>query len=175
MINVSWNDAWQYADWLTERTGEECRLLSEAEWEYMVRAGTQTARYWGESSGEECRYANGYDAFGLANYPIPFMDPAGCRDRQATTAPVGTFRPNGFGLYDVLGNVEEWVDDCWNESYEGAPMDGSPWYEGDCTRRMSRGGSCDVSPDGLRSAGRNRAEAGRRLPYKGFRLARRVN
>ena len=114
VINVSWNDAWRYAYWITERTGEEYRLLSEAEWEYMARAGTQTARYWGENSGEQCQYANGYDAFGLANYPISYMDPAGCRDRQATTAPVRTYRSNGFGLYDVLGNV-------------GCPTRGSLW------------------------------------------------
>lgn len=149
VINVSWNDAWRYADCLTERTGEEYRLLSEAEREYMARAGTQTERYWDESSGEQCRYANGYDAFGLANYPIPYTDPAGCRDRQATTAPVGSYRPSGFGLYDVLGNVEEWVDACWNESYEGAPLDESPWYGGDCTRRMSRDGGWHDSPDGF--------------------------
>ena len=175
VINVRWNDAWRYADWLTGLTGEEYRLLSEAEWEYMARAGTQTTRYWGESLGEQCRYANGYGTFGFANYPISYMDPAGCQDRQATTASAATDRPNGFGLYDVLGNVEEWVDDCWKESYEGAPMDGSPWYEGDCTRQMSRGGFWHDAPELLRSAGRNWAAAGRRLPYKGFRLARRVN
>lgn len=102
------------------------------------------------------------------------MDPVAGTGRRPWR-PVGSHRPNGFGLYDVLENVEEWVDDCWNESYEGAPLDGSSWYEGDCTRRMSRGGSWHFSPDGLRSAGRDWAEAGRRLPYKGFRLARRVN
>ena len=130
VINVSWHDAWAYADWLTERTGEEYRLLSEAEWEYVARAGTETARYWGESAQQQCQYANGYDAVAQAELGIDWMDPVGCRDRQANTAPVGSYRPNALGLYDVLGNVREWVDDCWNDSYEGAPTDGSPRYTG---------------------------------------------
>ena len=173
MIRVSWYDAWAYADWLTERTGDEYRLLSEAEWEYVARAGTETARYWGESAQQQCQYANGYDAVAHAEHGLDF-NPVGCRDRQANTAPVGSFRPNAFGLYDVLGNVSEWVDDCWNDSYEGALTDGSPRYTGDCSLRVARGGSWLHSPDFLRSAYRTRTPPGLRTGH-GFRLARTIN
>ena len=109
VINVGWEEAWRYADWLTEQTGEEYRLLSEAEWEYAARAGTETARYWGESQREQRQHANGYDAVGYAEYTSSLKDdPIGCRDRCGYTAPVGSYRPNAFGLYNVLGNVEEW-------------------------------------------------------------------
>ena len=155
MINVSWDDAWAYADWLTERTGEEYRLLSEAEWEYVARAGTETARYWGESAQQQCQYANGYDAVGHAEHGFD-RNPVGCQDRQANTAPVGSYRPNAFGLYDVLGNVFEWVDDCWNDSYEGAPTDGSPRYTGDCSLVCCAAAPGAASPGILRSAFRGR-------------------
>ena len=170
VINVSWNDAWAYADWLT---GEEYRLLSEAEWEYSTRAGTETARYWGESAQQQCHYANGYDAVGHAEHGIEGRDLVGCRDRQANTAPVGSYRPNAFGLYDVLGNVAEWVDDCWNGSYEGAPDDGTPTYVGDCNRRVFRGGAWGFAPRSIRSAYRLGFRASNRQANDlGFRLAR---
>ena len=114
VIHVHWEDVWRYADWLSEETGEEYRLLTEAEWEYAARAGTRTARYWGETDRAQCQHANGYDA--SAQFELGDGEPAGCRDRQVNTAPVGSFRPNAFGLYDVLGNVYEWVDDCRNGS-----------------------------------------------------------
>ena len=173
VINVSWDDAWRYADWLTEQTGEEHRLLSEAEWEYVARAGTETARYWGERAQQQCQHANGYDAVGHAKHSLS-INPIGCRDRQADTAPVGSYRPNGFGLYDVLGNVREWVDDCWNGSYEGAPTDGSAWLGGDCSLRVLRGGSWLDEPGFLRSALRYGYPAGRRSSSLGFRLARTI-
>ena len=112
MINVSWEDAQAYVSWLSQQTGARYRLLSEAEWEYVARAGSRTARYWGESESGRCRYANGYAR--------------SCDDGyEWETAPVGSFAPNVFGLYDVLGNVYEWMEDCWNGSYAGAPTDGS--------------------------------------------------
>ena len=174
VIYVSWDDAWRYADWLTERTGEEYRLLSESEWEYVARARTETERYWGESERQQCQHANGYDAVGHAKHSFSW-NPIGCRDRQADTAPVGSYRPNSFGLYDVLGNVSEWVDDCWNSNYEGAPFDGSAWYEGDCSRRVLRGGSWRNGPGLLRSAFRRWYSAGYRDLSFGFRLARTIN
>ena len=173
-IGVSWDDAWAYADWLTDQTGQEYRVLSEAEWEYVARAGTETARYWGESAQQQCQYANGYDAVGHAERGWD-LNPVGCRDRQAYTAPVGSYRPNGFGLYDVLGNVYEWVDDCWNLSYEGALTDGSPRYTGDCSLRVLRGSSWDRAPDYLRSAGRLGFRAGYRGSMIGFRVARTID
>ncbi len=174
VINVHWADAWAYADWLTERTGEEYRLLTEAEWEYVARAGTSTPRYWGESAQQQCQYANGYDAVGHAEHGFD-RDLVGCRDRQANTAPVGSYRANSFGLYDVSGNVWEWVDDCWNGDYEGAPTDGRSWYEGDCSRRVLRGGSWGSAPRTLRSAFRDWNSAGSRNYVIGFRVARTIN
>lgn len=157
---VRWEDAWLYADWLTERTGEDYRLLSEAEWEYVARAGTRTARYWGDATREQCQYANGDGS-------------VGCRDRQEYTAPVGSYRPNGFGLYDVLGNVWEWVDDCYG-AYDDAPTDGSSSYAGDCDYRVVRGGGFYYAPTYLRSARRRRADASARNLHHGFRVARSV-
>ena len=155
---VRWEDAWLYADWLTEQTGEEYRLLSEAEWEYVARVGTQTARYWGDETREQCQYANGDSS-------------VGCRDRQERMAPVGTYRPNGFGLYDVLGNVWEWVDDCY-AGYDDAPTDGLSSYAGDCDYRVLRGGGFYYAPDYLRSALRRRGDASSRNLHHGFRVAR---
>ena len=118
VINVNWSDARSYALWLSRKTGEEYRLLTEAEWEYAARAGTRTAYHFGARITPE-----------NANY------------HELGTVPVGSYKPNGFGLYDMHGNVEEWVEDCWNGSYEGAPSDGSAWTSGDCVLRVLRGGS----------------------------------
>ena len=174
VMEVNWEDAWLYADWLTEQTGEEYRLLSEAEWEYVARAGTRTARYWGETDREQCQYANGYDANGYAEHGFD-REMVGCRDRQPNSAPVGSYQPNGFGVFDILGNVREWVDDCANGGYEGAPTDGSSWYSGDCTRRITRGGSWLHGPSELRATYRRGSAADFRNFTLGFRVARAVN
>ena len=108
VINVSWEDAQEYVRWLSRETGQRYRLLSEAEWEYVARAGTQTARYWGESESGQCRYGNGYDRTGHAELEFSWERVA-CSDGYVRTAPVGLFEPNAFGLYDVLGNVMESV------------------------------------------------------------------
>ena len=175
MINVSWEDARAYVRWLSGETGYEYRLLTEAEWEYVARAGTQTARYWGESESGQCRYGNGYDQTGLAELRFTYVDPASCSDGYARTAPVGMFEPNGFGLYDVLGNAWEWTQDCWNASYAGAPADGSAWSSGDCSWRVLRGGSWGSEPSKLRSALHFRYLAGDRGYDHGFRVARTMN
>lgn len=169
---VEWDPAWQYADWLSKITGHEYRLPSEAEWEYAARAGTRPARYWGESPNEQCQYANGYDPTARSELGYEHKDMTGCRDGHAYGAPVGSLRPNGWRLYDVLGNVPEWVDDCWNNSYEGAPSDGSPRHTGDCLGRVSRGGGALDEPQDLRSARRNLGVLG--LETRGFRVARSV-
>ena len=163
VINVSWNDAQAYVSWLSAQTGQRYRLLSEAEWEYVARAGTETARYWGESESGQCRYANGDE------------DYVECSDGYEYTAPVGSFAPNAFGLYDVLGNVWEWTGDCWNDSYAGAPTTGSAWQSGDCSRRVLRGGSWLNFPRFLRSADRNRNTTDNRSNFAGFRVARTLN
>ena len=155
VINVSWKDAQAYADWLSRKTGAEYRLLSEAEWEYAARAGTTTRFHWGDDVGRN--RANCY-----------------CGDSWDTTAPVGSFAANGWGLHDMHGNVWEWVEDCWNESYAGAPSDGNAWESGNCDRRVLRGGSwySDDVERFLRSANRSRSETGFRRKYDGFRVAR---
>ena len=170
VINVSWEDAQRFVAWLRNKTGEPYRLLSEAEWEYVARAGSDTARYWGKSSSVQCRYANGADQTTKKHQSDWAV--VSCDDDYYRTAPVGTFSQNGIGLYDALGNVWEWVEDCWNDSYQGAPSDGSAWETGDCGRRVIRGGSWSVRPAGLRSAVRGSVETGFRGSSVGFRVAR---
>ena len=157
VINVSWDDAKAYVGWLSGKTGEEYRLLSEAEWEYVARAGTTTEYWWGDGIGRN--RANCYD----------------CGDSYEYTAPVGSFSANPFGLYDVHGNVFEWVEDCWNDSYRGAPTDGSAWESGDCDRRVLRGGSWYYAPELLRSAFRFGSTSGYRISNAGFRVARTLD
>ena len=175
VMNVNWEDARGYVSWLSRETGERYRLLSEAEWEYAARAGTQTAWYWGEGESGQCGYANGYDGVAHAELERDGA-PASCRDGYVTTAPVGTFGANGFGLHDMLGNVWEWTEDCWHDVYGGAPSDGSAWLSGgDCSRRVLRGGSWDNQPRDLRSADRNGGQSGNRYYDDGFRVARTIN
>ncbi|WP_419860748.1 formylglycine-generating enzyme family protein [Candidatus Palauibacter sp.] len=175
VIHVSWEDAQAYVSWLSGLTGQRYRLPSEAEWEYVARAGTVTARHWGEDLSDLCRHANGaarrpgrLRRAGLSGY----VRDGPCADDYGTTAPVGSFAPNAFGLYDVLGNVSEWTQDCWNDSYAGAPADGSAWESGDCDRRVLRGGSWFVTAWFLRSANRSRSVPDTRDMYYGFRVAR---
>ena len=166
VVCVRWNDAQAYVRWLSRAIGEEYRLLSESEWEYVARAGTETARYWGEGEEGWCRYANGADA------STDFVWRTGCNDGHARTSPVGSYEANGYGLHDVLGNVSEWVQDCWIVDYAGAPRDGSAWTSGECGRRVLRGGSWGSHPVNLRSAVRGGDIAGNRDDVSGFRVAR---
>ena len=172
VVCVSWDDAKAYVGWLSGETGEGYRLLSESEWEYVARGGTGTSRYWGEGESGQCRYANGADeALKRQDSDWKWVI-ASCDDGHARTSPVGSYEANGFGLHDVLGNVREWVEDCWNGSYAGAPVDGSAWGSGDCDVRVLRGGSWYVSPRSLRSADRYWDTAGDRSFSGGFRVAR---
>ena len=125
VINVSWDDAQDYVAWLSARTGGAYRLPSEAEWEYAARAGTTTKYSWGNEIGVNRANCG-------ANR---------CGDQWEYTAPAGSFRPNAFGLFDMHGNVWEWVQDCWQASHAGAPVDGSERLSGDCAVRVLRGGS----------------------------------
>ena len=167
---VSWEDAQAYVRWLSRETGKGYRLLSESEWEYVARGGTRTARYWGESESGQCRHANGADLTVQRRHEGWTV--ASCDDGYYQTAPVGSFSPNGFGLYDVLGNARELVEDCWNASYKGAPGDGRAWKRGDCSRRVARGGSWVNLPRGLRAAIRIWLSTGNRINFLGFRIAR---
>jgi formylglycine-generating enzyme required for sulfatase activity len=170
---VSWEDANAYASWLSRTTGKNYRLLSEAEWEYGARAGAMTTRYWGDDPDRSCEFANGADRTAQAEIPHAIgSHVADCRDGYAFTAPVGSYRANGFGLHDMLGNVAEWTQDCWNGDYRGGPTDGSAWMSGECFMRAVRGGSWDDNPLGLRSAYRVGSPSVIRLYSRGFRVAR---
>ena len=169
---VSWEDASAYVSWLSQRTGRKYRLLTEAEWEYAARAGTTTARFWGDDAAMSCIHANGADISTRAQVPATdSWDAAPCNDRYAYTAPVGSYRANVFGLHDMLGNVEEWTQDCWNGNYRTAPADGSAAAAGDCSLRAVRGGSWDDSPVALRAAYRVGSPTTIRVHRRGFRVA----
>ena len=156
---VSWEDAQAFIRKLNEMEGENrYRLPSEAEWEYAARAGTTTKYSWGDEIGSN-----------LAN-----CDGCGSQWDNKETAPVGSFPANAWGLHDMHGNVWEWVQDCWNGNYEGAPADGSAWERGDCSSRVLRGGSWVSFPRNLRAAYRSRNTSGRRYYLNGFRIARTV-
>jgi formylglycine-generating enzyme required for sulfatase activity len=155
VINITWDDAQHYVAWLSLVTGKIYRLLSESEYEYATRAGTQTAYPWGDHVGTN--HAN-------------CMDCGSQWDRRA--APVGSFAPNGFGLYDMVGNVTQWVEDCYHDNYEGAPTDGTPWMTGNCTYRVMRGGAFFNYNLVLRSAFRNQVAPIIKNDSFGFRVAR---
>jgi formylglycine-generating enzyme required for sulfatase activity len=161
-IRVTWYDAEAYAKWLSLQTGKRYRLPTEAEWEYAARAGTETNYWW----GNEMR-----------------SDMANCHDghwsrRGKTTVPVGSFPSNPFGLYDMTGNVWEWVEDCWHENYNDAPTDGSAWlasYGSACRERVMRGGSWNSSSLNLRTSCREKLSADYRGDGIGFRLAQDID
>ena len=169
---VSWDDASAYVEWLTQKTGKRYRLLSEAEWEYSARAGTTTSRYWGNDGNLSCAYANGADktakaqVLGAGSWTV-----ANCTDNYAYTAPVGSFQSNLFGLYDMLGNVSQWTQDCWNDNYLGAPADGNPWIIGNCRARVVRGASWLGYPREMRSSYRWALPLAYRSFTIGFRVA----
>ena len=189
VVCVNWRDAKAFVEWLSRETGARYRLPSEAEWEYAARAGTATRRWWGDEAGaQQCEYANGQDATYEQMLRRRVRDrnwngPAECTDGSAWTAPVGSFSPNDFGLHDVLGNVWEWVEDCWHETYARAPADGSAWTSGgECGRHVLRGGSWRSRPRHLRSANRDSGATGGlwgatggRLAFAGFRVSRTLD
>jgi formylglycine-generating enzyme required for sulfatase activity len=159
VIFVSWLDAVEYAKWLSVQTGSRYRLPSEAEWEYAARGGSETPYWWGSAF-----------APGMAN----------CRSCgspwQGKTAPVGSFKPNSFGLYDSAGNVWEWVEECWHANYSGAPVDGSAWASGgNCARRIIRGGSWSNYSRDVRSSNRGGYYPENRDYFIGFRVVRELH
>ncbi len=170
IVGVTWHDAVAFAHWLGEQSGHEYRLPSEAEWEYAARAGTTTRYSFGDDPAQLCEYANGVDR----SSPNPNWRNSLCEDDwPLSAAPVGSFKPNPFGLYDMHGNVRELVDDCYHQDYLGAPNDGRVWREeddGDCSQRIWRGGSWNDTPILLRSANRFMSSVNSHNDDLGFRL-----
>jgi formylglycine-generating enzyme required for sulfatase activity len=158
VVCVTWQEAVEYAIWLSSKTGYCYRLLSEAEYEYVNRAGTQSAYWWGDSSEDLWRYANGADAALKAEHNYSHWVYAPGNDGFVYTSPVGYFPANPFGLYDTTGNVFAWTQDCWHDNYEGAPLNGSVWGSRSQAARVIRGGSWSHRPRGLRSASRGRSD-----------------
>lgn len=156
VFNISWNDAVNYAKWLSRQTGKHYRLPSEAEWEYAAGAGRQSTYWWG------------YDPKPGMAYCFSCSD--GLNPRKPTK--IGSFAPNPFGLYDTTGNVAEWVEDCWHEDYKGAPTDGSVWKGGDCGYRVVRGGAYSTPPSAIRHARRDKYVPDSKYDFIGIRLVR---
>lgn len=161
--NVSWNDAQDFVAWLSGLSGEAYRLPTESEFEYAARAGQATRFPWGDAADRAFANYGTNDCCGGA---------VEGEDRWIGTAPTGAFPANGFGLFDMAGNVQEWTADCWNDSYVDAPDDGTARDDGDCERRVLRGGSWSSTPKMIRPANRDKGFVHARLPYYGFRVAR---
>jgi formylglycine-generating enzyme required for sulfatase activity/class 3 adenylate cyclase len=156
VTNVSWGDAKQFTAWLSQATQKEYRLPSEAEWEYAARGGTAGKYWWG-------------------NLPQPGVaNCKGCNEPYDTRQPlkVGSFPPNPFGLYDMGGGVDQWVEDCWHKNYQGAPTNGEPWLDSDCSAHVLRGGSWKSEPANIRAASRDYYDANVRYLTHGLRVAR---
>jgi formylglycine-generating enzyme required for sulfatase activity len=147
-----------YTEWLSERTGKKYRLPTESEWEYAIRGGGDSAYWWGYQI-EEGR-ANCFDC--------------GSEWDRKSTAPVASFPPNDFGLYDMAGNVREWVSDCYHPNYSGAPLDGSAWTEIKCKERVVRGGAYNKTSDTMLSTWRGHLKPNLRFSYTGFRVVREL-
>jgi formylglycine-generating enzyme required for sulfatase activity len=165
VINVSWDDAKAYVTWLSRKTGKPYRLLSESEREYVTRAGTSTPFWWGSSISTSQANYDGNSTYGSG---------AKGEYRQRTVA-VDSFQPNPWGLYQVHGNVYDWVEDCYHDTYDEAPSDGSAWTSGYCKSRVLRGGSWGVSPGFLRAAFRDGNTSGFPIfSFFGFRVGRTI-
>jgi formylglycine-generating enzyme required for sulfatase activity len=155
VVNISWLDAKEFVGWMSQKTGQTYRLPTEAEWEYAARGGANTPYWWGRDIGarhahcRECKVGN-----------------------ASQTVEVGSFKPNGFGLYDTAGNAAEWVEDCWNDNYKGAPSNGKAWETGQCRLRVLRGGAYDSQARYLRSQSRFRYDSDVRFSANGFRVLR---
>jgi formylglycine-generating enzyme required for sulfatase activity len=154
VVNVNWDDAQAYLGWLSGKAHHQYRLVSESEYEYAERAGSTTMFWWGDEAALVCQYANYHEC---ASGPVR----------------VGAYRPNAFGLDDMTGNTFEWVEDCWHESYQGGPSDGTPWASAGCDDRVMRGTAWfSTDPTPLRSSYRSSSNGSNRSDVIGFRVAR---
>ncbi len=179
VVCVNWEDARGYAEWLSKEGGKRYRLPSEAEWEYVARGGTSFPRFWGERDSNEgaalslaCDFANVYDSSAVDGYHFPWPN-ARCSDRIAALAPVGQYKPNAFGVFDIIGNVREWVMDCYTASYAGRPEDARAWtWQGGCELKGVRGGSWASRPRNARAPARGAEPTALRQSDLGFRVVR---
>jgi formylglycine-generating enzyme len=169
---TSWNDAKAYVAWLSAKTGQRYRLPSASEWEYAARAGGTAAQPWGAEGSDACANANVADQ--SAAHRFPGWAVFACNDGFVQTSPVGSFKANSFGLNDMLGNVFQWTEDCWNADYKGAPIDGAARMDGDCAERELRGGSWFSTPSFVRANYRNHFGVDYRTSSVGIRLARDI-
>ena len=167
---VSWNDAKAYVDWLSEQTGQQYRLPSESELEYVIRAGSTTLWPWGNWGYSACDRVNYADE--RAAHRFPNLGLHDCDDGHVFTAPVGSYPANALGLHDTAGNVQEWAEDCWQHTSEGAPSDGSAWIDQPCGWRVIRGGAWSSPPNQVRSSARNGNAPEWRDGWTGFRVVR---
>ncbi len=167
---VSWDDAVAYAAWLSQRTGHQYRLPSASEWEYAARAGGDESSPWGADGSQACLDANVADQSAMERFPG--WNVFSCSDHYVTTAPVGSFKANAFGLHDLFGNVFEWVEDCWSDDYENAPTDGLAMVTPGCAEHEMRGGSWFSSPRYVTASYRNRFAHDYRGSSVGIRLVR---
>jgi formylglycine-generating enzyme required for sulfatase activity len=172
VIHVNHAQAMAYTQWLSKKTGKTYRLPSEAEWEYAARAGSQEAQAWGVQAARACEFSNVYDQAAMQKYRFGWRA-FPCDDQQVETAPVGSYAPNAFGLYDMLGNVWEWVADCY-APYSATPTDGSAHTASGCDKRMSRGGSWNVFPIWVRYSYRYGLEPPLRSSNLGLRVVREL-
>jgi formylglycine-generating enzyme required for sulfatase activity len=179
VVCVAWDDVRAYAEWLSKASGKRYRLPSEAEWEYVARGGTSFPRFWGERDSREdlalslaCDHANVYDSSAVEALDLPWPN-ARCSDRAVMLAAVGRYKPNAFGVFDIIGNAREWVMDCYTASYAGRPEDSRAWtWQGGCERKGVRGGSWASRPRDARAPARGAELTGHRQSDLGFRLVR---
>jgi formylglycine-generating enzyme required for sulfatase activity len=175
VVCINWHDATAYVAWLAHETGRPYRLPSEAEWEYAARGGTRTPYFFGSDPDALCAYDNGHDFTSKEAHPGMAWPPVACRDGFAETAPVGSFKPNPLGLYDVHGNVWEWLADCYVAHYREVPPDGAAVTRADCRQRVYRGGGWSVEKRGRRAANRGRYDADAAYAQLGLRVARALD
>jgi formylglycine-generating enzyme required for sulfatase activity len=155
ITNISWSDAKQFAAWLAETTGKSYRLPTEAEWEYAARGGTRTIYWWGEQLQPGLAGCKNCTEVAMAELP----------------SKVGSFKANPFGLYDMGGTIDQWVEDCWHKNYQGAPTDGSAWTEDSCPSHVLRSGSWRNDARYVRPSNRDSYDTNVRYPTHGFRIA----
>ena len=175
VVCVNWNDAQGYTEWLSDMTGKTYRLASEAEWEYAARGGEKNTYVWGNNIGRACEYANIYDVVGDQKIKSKWLKEVPCEDGAIYTQSVAQYKANGFGLYDMTGNVMEWVDDCWFKQHDVTNISGKSRRGGACVKRVQKGSHYQFSHLSLRPAARWSDEPIDRSIYGGFRVMRELD